>query len=38
MATLFGTQTSLIVSAVSLLPLTILAAAIRLPGSTLPRA
>ncbi|MFO1080212.1 MAG: MFS transporter [Reyranellaceae bacterium] len=38
MATLFGTQASLIVSAISLLPLTILAATIRLPGSTLPRA
>lgn len=38
LATLFGTQAALIVSAVTLVPLTILAAAIRLPGSTLPRA
>jgi MFS family permease len=37
-ATLFGTQASLIVSAVALVPLTMLAASIRLPGSFLPRA
>jgi predicted MFS family arabinose efflux permease len=37
LATLFGTQASLIVSAVALIPLTLLAASIRLPGSTLPR-
>ena len=37
-ATAFGTQTSLIVSAILLVPATMLAAAIRLPGSTLPRA
>jgi hypothetical protein len=37
-ATLLGTQTSLIISAVSLVPATMLAASIRLPGSTLPRA
>ena len=37
-ATLFGTQASLIVSAVSLVPATVLAASIRLPGSPLPRA
>jgi MFS family permease len=37
LATLFGTQASLIVSAAGLIPLTMLAAAIRLPGSTLPR-
>jgi MFS family permease len=36
-ATLFGTQSSLIVSAVALMPATMLAASIRLPGSTLPR-
>ena len=36
-ATMFGTQTSLIVSAILLMPLTMLAAFIRLPGSTLPR-
>ena len=36
-ATLFGTQASLIVSAVALVPLTVLAASIRLPGSPLPR-
>jgi len=36
-ATLFGTQTSLIVSAGALIPATMLAASIRLPGSTLPR-
>jgi MFS family permease len=36
-ATLFGTQTSLIVSAAALIPATMLAASIRLPGSTLPR-
>jgi MFS family permease len=38
LATLFGTQASLIVSAIALVPLTMLAATIRLPGSTLPRA
>ncbi|MBI3199311.1 MAG: MFS transporter [Rhodospirillales bacterium] len=37
-ATLFGTQASLIASAVALLPFTMLAASIRLPGSVLPRA
>jgi MFS family permease len=37
-ATLFGTQASLIASAVALVPLTVLAASIRLPGSSLPRA
>ena len=37
MATLLGTQAALIVSAVALVPLTMLAASIRLPGSTLPR-
>ncbi|MCF8533923.1 MAG: MFS transporter [Reyranella sp.] len=37
-ATLFGTQTSLIISAVALVPLTMLAASIRLPGSLPPRA
>jgi MFS family permease len=37
-ATLFGTQAALILSAVSLVPFTVLAAWIRLPGSTLPRA
>jgi hypothetical protein len=37
LATLFGTQASLIVSAVVLIALTMLAAAIRLPGATLPR-
>ncbi len=36
-ATAFGTQTSLIVSAILLIPATMLAAAIRLPGSTVPR-
>jgi hypothetical protein len=36
-ATLFGVQASLIVSAVVLVPLTMLAASIRLPGSFLPR-
>jgi len=36
-ATLFGTQASLIVSAAALIPATMLAASIRLPGSTLPR-
>jgi MFS family permease len=36
-ATLFGTQASLIVSAGALIPATMLAASIRLPGSTLPR-
>jgi len=38
LATLFGTQASLFVSAAALIPLTMLAASIRLPGSTLPRA
>jgi hypothetical protein len=38
LATLFGTQVSLIVSAIALVPLTMLAATIRLPGSTLLRA
>jgi hypothetical protein len=37
-ATLFGTQASLIASAVALVPATMLAASIRLPGSSLPRA
>ena len=37
-ATLFGTQASLIASAVVLVPFTMLAASIRLPGSSLPRA
>ena len=37
-ATLFGTQASLIASAVVLVPFTMLAASIRLPGSFLPRA
>jgi len=37
LATLFGTQPALIASAVALVPFTILAAAIRLPGSSLPR-
>ena len=36
-ATLFGTQTSLIASAVALVPFTVLAASIRLPGTSLPR-
>jgi MFS family permease len=36
-ATLFGTQASLIVSVAVLVPTTMLAASIRLPGSTLPR-
>jgi MFS family permease len=36
-ATSFGTQASLIVSAAALIPFTMLAATIRLPGSTLPR-
>jgi MFS family permease len=36
-ATLFGTQASLIASAVALVPATMLAASIRLPGSSLPR-
>ena len=36
-ATLFGTQTSLILSAAALVPFTVLAASIRLPGSPLPR-
>lgn len=37
LATLVGTQPALIVSAITLVPFTILAASIRLPGSTLPR-
>ena len=37
-ATLFGTQASLIASAIALVPFTVLAASIRLPGSSLPRA
>lgn len=37
-ATLFGTQTSLVASAVALVPATMLAASIRLPGSSVPRA
>ena len=37
-ATLLGTQTALILSAGSLVPFTVLAASIRLPGSSLPRA
>jgi MFS family permease len=37
-ATLLGTQAALVLSAVSLVPFTVLAAWIRLPGSTLPRA
>lgn len=37
-ATLFGTQASLVASAVALVPATMLAASIRLPGSSLPRA
>ncbi|MGD9885211.1 MAG: MFS transporter [Reyranella sp.] len=37
LATLFGTQPTLIASAVALVPFTILAASIRLPGSSLPR-
>lgn len=36
-ATLFGIQASLIASAAVLVPLTMLAASIRLPGSTMPR-
>jgi len=36
-ATLFGTQASLIVSAAALVPFTVLAASIRLPGSPVPR-
>jgi hypothetical protein len=36
-ATQFGTQTSLIVSAAALVPFTVFAASIRLPGSPLPR-
>jgi MFS family permease len=36
-ATLFGTQASLILSAAALVPLTVLAASIRLPGSAVPR-
>jgi hypothetical protein len=38
LATLFGTQPALIASAIALVPFTILAASIRLPGSSLPRA
>jgi MFS family permease len=37
-ADLWGVQTALIVSALSLVPLTVLAASIRLPGASLPRA
>jgi hypothetical protein len=37
-ATLFGVPTALIVSSVTLAPLTVLAATIRLPRSALPRA
>jgi MFS family permease len=37
LATQFGTQASLIVSAAAMIPLTMLAASIRLPGATLPR-
>ncbi len=37
-ATLLGTQAALLLSAASLVPFTVLAATIRLPGSTLPRA
>ena len=37
-ATLLGTQAALLLSAGSLVPFTMLAATIRLPGSTLPRA
>ncbi len=37
-ATLFGTQASLVASAVALVPATMLAASIRLPGSSVPRA
>jgi len=37
LATLFGTQPTLITSAVALVPFTILAASIRLPGSSSPR-
>jgi hypothetical protein len=37
-ATLLGTQTALIISAGSLVPFTVLAASIRLPRSSLPRA
>lgn len=37
LATLFGTQPTLIASVIALVPFTILAASIRLPGSTLPR-
>lgn len=36
-ATLLGTQASLIISAAALIPCTVLAASIRLPGSPLPR-
>jgi MFS family permease len=38
LATAFGTQATLIVSVVALVPFTLLAASIRLPGSALPRA
>ena len=37
-ATLLGTQVALILSAAALVPATVLAASIRLPGSPLPRA
>jgi hypothetical protein len=36
-ATLLGTQVALILSAAALVPATVLAASIRLPGSPLPR-
>jgi MFS family permease len=38
MANAFGTQAALIASAIALVPFTLLAASIRLPGSSLPRA
>jgi MFS family permease len=38
LATAFGTQAALIASAIALVPFTLLAATIRLPGSPLPRA
>ena len=37
-ANFFSVQTALIASSVALIPLTVLAASIRLPGSTTPRA
>jgi hypothetical protein len=36
-ANFFGVQTALIASSVALVPLTMLAASIRLPGSSVPR-